>query len=57
MTNERFLLNAKVLNQLQETLLQTKKRVWILSASKAQRKGGNNQVAAFSFVLLCSYSI
>lgn len=35
----------------------TKKRVVILSASKAQRKGGNNQVAAFLFILPCSYSI
>lgn len=122
MTNERFTLNAKVLNQLQETLLTSKKhveflaanapeirtnlqsiaetletvvsvlenqiyfnrdnaaiveklngkfelekscknqaydkkRVVILLASKAQRKGGNNQVAAFLFVLPCSYSI
>lgn len=34
-----------------------KKRVVILLASKAQRKGGNNQVAAFLFILPCSHSI
>ena len=36
MTNERFLLNAKVLNQLQETLLQTKKRVEFLAANATE---------------------
>lgn len=33
MTNERFTLNAKVLNQLQETLLTSKKRVEFLAAN------------------------
>lgn len=33
MTNERFTLNAKVLNQLQETLLTSKKHVEFLAAN------------------------
>lgn len=33
MTNERFTLNAKVLNQLQETLLASKKHVEFLEAN------------------------
>lgn len=36
MTNERFTLNAKVLNQLQETLLTSKKHVEFLAANASE---------------------
>lgn len=58
-----FILTERLLNRFKlfcsryPVSTYDKKRVVILSASKAQRKGGNNQVAAFLFILPCSYSI
>lgn len=54
---ERLLNRFKLFCSCYPVSTYDKKRVVILLASKAQRKGGNNQVAAFLFVLPCSYSI
>lgn len=58
-----FILTERLLNRFELFCLchpvstYDKKRIVILLASNAQRKGGNNQVAAFLFILPCSYSI
>ena len=45
MTNERFTLNAKVLNQLQETLLTSKKRVEFLAANAPEIRTSLESIA------------
>ena len=45
MTNERFALNAKVLNQLQETLLTSKKHVEFLAANAPEIRTNLESVA------------
>lgn len=45
MTNERFTLNAKVLNQLQETLLTSKKHVEFLAANVPEIRTSLESVA------------
>lgn len=54
---ERLLNRFKLFCSCYPVSTYDKKRVVILLASNAQRKGGNNQVAAFLFILPCSYSI
>ena len=54
---ERLLNRFKLFCSCYPVSTYDKKRVLILLTSKAQRKGGNNQVAAFLFILPCSYSI
>lgn len=45
MTNERFTLNAKVLNQLQETLLTSKKHVEFLAANAPEIRTNLQSIA------------
>lgn len=45
MTNERFTLNAKVLNQLQETLLTSKKHVEFLAANEPEIRTNLQSIA------------
>lgn len=45
MTNERFSLNAKVLNQLQETLLASKKHVEFLAANAPEIRTNLQSIA------------
>ena len=45
MTNERFTLNAKVLNQLQETLLISKKHVEFLAANSPEIRTNLQSIA------------
>lgn len=45
MTNERFALNAKVLNQLQETLLTSKKHVEFLAANAPEIRTNLQSIA------------
>ena len=45
MTNERFTLNAKVLNQLQETLLTSKKHVEFLAANAPEIRNNLESIA------------
>lgn len=45
MTNERFTLNAKVLNQLQETLLKSKKHVEFLAANAPEIRTNLQSIA------------
>lgn len=45
MTNERFTLNAKVLNQLQETLLTSKKHVEFLEANVPEIRANLQSIA------------
>lgn len=45
MTNERFALNAKVLNQLQETLLTSKKHVEFLAANAPEIRTSLESIA------------
>lgn len=45
MTNERFTLNAKVLNQLQETLLTSKKHVEFLAANAPEIRANLQSIA------------
>lgn len=45
MTNERFTLNAKVLNQLQETLLTSKKHVEFLSVNAPEIRTNLQSIA------------
>jgi hypothetical protein len=45
MTNERFTLNAKVLNQLQETLLTSKKHVEFLAANAPEIRTNLKSIA------------
>ena len=45
MTNERFTLNAKVLNQLQETLLTSKKHVEFLAAGSPEMRTNLESIA------------
>lgn len=45
MTNERFTLNAKVLNQLQETLLTSKKHVEFLAANEPKIRTNLQSIA------------
>ena len=45
MTNERFTLNAKVLNQLQETLLTSKKHVEFLAANAPENRASLESIA------------
>lgn len=45
MTNERFTLNAKLLNQLRETLLTSKKHVEFLAANAPQIRTNLQSIA------------